>query len=508
MRDRIASAAVLAMSLLICLPFVHFVSWLGDEGVMLNAAQRMLRGEALYRDFFEFQFPLGFWLTAGWMRLCGQSLVAVRILAIITIVLSALFAYRMTRSLSQSPGAAAFLVLLWLLSSQGSWTVINHRWFALLFAVAGLDCAGATLAVTYRPSGWFWAGLLVAASVMTTPPPGLLAGLACLPLLIRRQRGWAELAAFVVGGLLVGILTLAGLVHTQTLRPMLVSGVGFLIHRYSDIQAVRFGYGMQTQSVPLALFFPLLLVLVVGTFLGEQRPWVTSISGRAALAWAAMGFAMCFPRADVAHIAFAVPLGCPLGALFCRRAIGWSRPARLATLLGAGGLLAVALGGYIDKVVDTMAQPTVALRPGTLRLGAGTSPAALLPLLEAIEAERSDAGFFYPYDAMLTYIAQRRHVAPVEYFTPGFTWPEQYRQSCEIVLKQADWVVLDREAMNPQVMGSWWPRIGNVNPPERVGFEAAIESSFDPVFRSKRFELRRRRHDTNLDRCRSIARGS
>src|SRR5437870_5405854 len=71
---------------LLCMPFIRAIFWLGDEGVLLHGADRMLRGSTLYVDFFEFLPPGGFVLTAAWFSLTGVSLLSARTLAILTIV--------------------------------------------------------------------------------------------------------------------------------------------------------------------------------------------------------------------------------------------------------------------------------------------------------------------------------------------------------------------------------------------------------------------------------------
>jgi hypothetical protein len=41
----------------LCVPLIRCVWLLGDEGVLLHGADRMLRGEKIYIDFFEFLPP-------------------------------------------------------------------------------------------------------------------------------------------------------------------------------------------------------------------------------------------------------------------------------------------------------------------------------------------------------------------------------------------------------------------------------------------------------------------
>src|SRR3954452_8340594 len=78
---RVRLAVVALLTAISCLPFLRSVFSLGDEGTLLQGADRLLRGEKLYRDFFEFLPPGGYILTAGWFRLTDVSLLSARVLA-------------------------------------------------------------------------------------------------------------------------------------------------------------------------------------------------------------------------------------------------------------------------------------------------------------------------------------------------------------------------------------------------------------------------------------------
>jgi len=49
----------------LCVPLIRYVWWLGDEGVLLHGAERMLRGEKIYIDFFQFLPPGGFMIMGS-----------------------------------------------------------------------------------------------------------------------------------------------------------------------------------------------------------------------------------------------------------------------------------------------------------------------------------------------------------------------------------------------------------------------------------------------------------
>ena len=77
----------------LCLPFVRSIFMLSDEGVLLHGAERLLRGERLYVDFFEFLPPGGFLIVAAWLGITGISMGSARLLAILTITGIACFTY-------------------------------------------------------------------------------------------------------------------------------------------------------------------------------------------------------------------------------------------------------------------------------------------------------------------------------------------------------------------------------------------------------------------------------
>src|SRR5215472_13091376 len=49
-----------------------------DEGITLQAAQRILEGQVLYRDFFSYFTPGSYYLTALLFKICGSSMLVAR----------------------------------------------------------------------------------------------------------------------------------------------------------------------------------------------------------------------------------------------------------------------------------------------------------------------------------------------------------------------------------------------------------------------------------------------
>ncbi len=119
---------IMVVGLVVCAPFFRYVGWLGDEGVLLHAAVRILGGEVLYRDVFGILPPGGYVIVVSWMKVFGAALASVRVLAVGVIVSIAALIYAAARLSSGNRPLAALVAIAWAVSSPGTLTVINHHW--------------------------------------------------------------------------------------------------------------------------------------------------------------------------------------------------------------------------------------------------------------------------------------------------------------------------------------------------------------------------------------------
>ena len=170
---------VVVAAMIFCLPFVRSIFFMGDEGVLLHGAERILRGKPFYVDFFEFLPPGGFVLTAAWLGLAGTSILSARLLAITTITAIACLIFLTCRQASKHSELSAIVAIGWLGMSQGFWTQLNHHWFTTLFSMIAFwaTLAGAEYSYRWlRPS--MVAGMAAGAAAMVTPTRGALAMMA------------------------------------------------------------------------------------------------------------------------------------------------------------------------------------------------------------------------------------------------------------------------------------------------------------------------------------------
>src|SRR5262249_61733064 len=68
-----------------------------DEGIILQGAERILRGEVLYRDFFSFFTPGSYYLLAAAFKAFGNSLITARTTLVVFGGVFAVVTYLLTR---------------------------------------------------------------------------------------------------------------------------------------------------------------------------------------------------------------------------------------------------------------------------------------------------------------------------------------------------------------------------------------------------------------------------
>jgi len=431
---------------MLCMPFARAIFWLGDEGVLLHGADRMVRGSTLYVDFFEFLPPGGFVLTAAWFSVTGVSLLSARTLAILIIVGIACFTFLACRQASRNAPLSGLLVIGWIMMSQGFWTEISHHWFTTLFAMVGAWAALAGL--EQRALRWpLIAGVAVGAAAMIVPTRGALAVLAALTAFLNLRQNRTGSITYVLGVALVPAGLVAYLVANHSLAAAFDDVIRFTATRYAAIQYVPFGSFGSVQNFPLIYLFPLAAVL---TLLVCARDWRAALRDRPLQLCAAFGlagFIGCYPRPDSSHIIFATPLAYPLLALCVSRLTPRWHPAfrsMFATLVivlhipSVLFFLWIAQHALRDEVVPTPRGDVKLVKKLVIQAG-------VREMLARIQATPPrDTFFFYPHMPMLPFLTEREHVAKYDIFQPGYTLPSQYRDACLSVMLTADWLIITR----------------------------------------------------------------
>jgi len=68
---------------------------------------------------------------------------------------------------------------------------------------------------------------------------------------------------------------------------------------------------------------------------------------------------------------------------------------------------------------------------------------------------------------MLPYLTARRHIGPLDVMVPGYTTAAQYHEVCARVVREAQWVVLDRSWSHPDVLRAIFPSMRDPDPPAK-----------------------------------------
>jgi len=156
-------------------------SYSGDEGVILNGAWNLYNGRLLYRDFFEFIPPGGFYLIFGVWKIFGASFAAAKIVSILIFSLGIWGLYKITGRLSNNK--FNWLVPLAFIIISEWWWMINHNTFnltcliwAAYFFIRGLD--------DLKKQNFIASGFLAGLAILFLQQKGLAAAAALFLFLI------------------------------------------------------------------------------------------------------------------------------------------------------------------------------------------------------------------------------------------------------------------------------------------------------------------------------------
>ena len=482
---RRAGLLVTLAAAIVCLPFTRSIWVFTDEGIWLHAARRMSEGQILYRDFFEFHPPLGFLIVYGWVSAFGVTLLAARLLFVLVIASTAGFAFAACREMSGRVGLSAFLVLFWVVASQGYWTQVNHHWLTSLFSVIVL---WALMPADGKPDRPALAGLAASAAALVTTQRGGLIVMASLVAVLQRRSAKA-LMWFLAGGaiLLAGVLIF--LWRQGSVEAAFEQVILYTAGHYSSIQWVPFGAFIHVQTAAIVAVFPLAACLLVtairrhGFALLRRRHWTTAILFFLS---ALLG---CFPRPDAVHISFGAVLALPLLAGLLDLLLPNGRSGLVLKRIAVAAMLTT-LVPLVGSAIEIVRAGSVESRAGTVSIVPRNGATEILDRLNHIPA--GDSVFFYPYDPLLPVLAGRRHPARLDLLVPQYSTVSQYYETCRDVMASAQWVVIDIEISKPSFYPKVFPAMGNPSPPEKMSFENALYQGFVDAGRFGDFHLLRR----------------
>lgn len=414
----------------------------GDEGLILDTANRMLHGETLYRDFFGLMSPGSYWLQLGAFHLFGVSHWAGRVPVIFDFALQCGFVFWLTARLAgRAAGLIAACLFFAFQAPPSDYLLSQHRMDSGALALASVAVC---LEGHARGRVWLWAaaGVLIGAASICTPSMALLAFVTCGWLCIGRERrqflfAWTGGLAAVLGATAIALVASGSFM-------LFIKQMIWLRRNYSGVNIMPYGAiiggyhavigtasGVQLAVRLFAILWhalPALLPPVTLVAWGLQmlrnrqaRSFALANDVPFLLAIVVALVASAFPRPDLAHLAFVAALPTALtGACIARYAPRVPAICLLA-ILAAWGSVSLA-----QVASDLRTEVAVATPVGTL-YSAPANAAELNRLLR--EVHPNDTLYVHPYNPMLYFLSQTKNPTRYAYLFPGMMTRDDERST-------------------------------------------------------------------------------
>jgi hypothetical protein len=480
------TAATFLLSIAYLLIFRRFTTMEPDEGIVLQGAQRILRGEVPYRDFFSFLTPGSFYLHALLFKIFGNSFLVPRTALAVFGGVFAATGYLLSRRVC-SRGIALVAVALLTLTTLPYRFLALHNWDSSLLACLAVYCA--VRMIESPRAGWGFAlASFTSLTVLFEQSKGAGLGLGlCLGFaslhLMRGYRlglnriGWASIAAGLSWPFL---LTLAYFTSQHALGTMLADWLWPLQH-YSAANHVPYGYANWTETSRHRMFetgplwlrvvmvfaisphflVPALPLVAVALFLYWARQSTRKKAPQRRLAYylvvagalSGLLLSIVVARADMIHFMYLQPLYILVLAWMLE---GRDIPGRIFKtihpILSAVLVLAF-LVFSIPLLLRTINPPfQVSTRRGTVTMPAHDTA------LEYLQAHVEPGGtvLVYPYLPLYYYLTATFSPTGFDFFQPGMN-PEEQGQIILRELASGRVHAVLFEPSFPEKIPSSWP---------------------------------------------------
>ena len=466
----------------LCL-FRRFTAIDPDEGIILQGAQRILRGEVLYRDFFSFITPGSYYLLALLSRIFGGSIGVARIALCFTGSICSLITYLLARRVCSRRTALLTAGIITITCLPFRFLVL-HNWDSTLWACAALYCAQR---LVERPNGiWaFGTGSFASLTFLfeQSKGAGLMLGLGIGLLAIYRfdrRKSFlrpTEILALAVGASWSFALTLAYFGFERSLSPMF-SDWFWPLHNYTTANRVPYGYQNWSESTILLLFGTGSITKKVVTALAVSPCFLIPALPLLATAWLLYKFIWRRPllkqsckyyllmnatiaglllsvvvvRADIVHFIYLEPIFClPLAWIFEGRDIpgqvfNASKPFLKAYIVLAFLILSMPL---LLRAIG--AREIITTRRGEITMARNDT--ALEYLQKRVNP--GETILVYPYRPIYYYLSATFSPGPYDYLQPGMHTNVQFEEMVSHLESTAVPIVLFEMNFADKIPASW-----------------------------------------------------
>ena len=452
----IALSLFVATCLFLCC-FYNYTNLNGDEGIVLQGAQRILDGQVLYRDFFAFYTPGSYYSTAMLFRLFGNSFLVARGGLVFCGGLFSVLLYLLARR--ACPRWSALLAVYTASLTCLPFRFLVTHWDSTLCAYLALYCA-----VLWMERGnWQWAfgtGLFAAFTCLFEQAKGfgvvigLLAGVVFVFMrtgfsggLIRKRALW-----FVAAGLAIPpAITVVYFAAHHGLSDMIRDCSWPLFH-YSTTNKTPYGYMVASSNgaelwksgwgsrILLLLFSGPFLIIPLLPFVGlavcgrfgfarssrmrVDRQWAYWVMISSVLSGLLISTILT-RRPDFTHLDYLAPLFyIVLAWVFA----GLPSKSRLWNAV----MPVVALYVFVSATVFGMAM-SVGSRGAHQRIetarGVIRTPQDISLQFVLSHVSPGEKMLVYPYEPLYYYLTGTRNPTRFDFLQPGMHTPDQFQQS-------------------------------------------------------------------------------
>ena len=426
----------------------------GSSGVFFDEAARVLAGQVMYRDFFEFVGPGVVYLHALVLLVAGPTIRAITLAMVLQGALLAVLVHVLATRVC-GPGwrllaPAAFAILVY-----APYVLGDHKWPALASAMAGL----VVLSRSPRTGGaTFMGGLLVGGTAVFTQDigAGVTAGVAAY-FILRRAEG-RHVMALILGAVAPLGLAFAYFAWKAGAQTVVYDWILYPLQRYPELNLSYMDLVPSLRTLPRELAQIALaaagVAAAVGALFDVQRTRPTRPDAEVAglLSAAGLGMALVMGHRGLYQMGLALQT-CLLLPVMARALERWRADAsRARRTLAAAAAVVVAAGlihGSLGLVV--WRQLFDAMTREEHRAGAVWTPSPM-PELSWIEAHTTpgEAAFLGPAKGGHHFLSRTRNVTFFPYMIEGQNTVEQGRRA-----------LAEIEAARPRV-AVWdqrpWPR--------------------------------------------------
>jgi len=454
-----------------------------DEGIVLQGAQRILRGEVLYRDFFSFFTPGSYYLLAALFKAFGNSLMVARTALVVFGGIFSVVTYLLARRVCQRSSAltaacvVSFTALPYRFMALHNWDSTLWACLAVYSCVRMIECR----AVTWAAATGTFTSLTFLFEQSKGGGLALGIGLGLLTILLMgRTQAFTKpsVVALLTGAAWPMITTIVWFYAKGSLQPMLSAWLWPLDH-YSLANRVAYGYQNWSDATrqsffggtaPDALFsfllvspllfvplLPLLAVALLGYWAIRMRHRTVSPEKGAyyvlvTSALTGLLVSVIIVRADNIHFMYLQPLfSVVLAWIFDGRDIPGQSFRRLKPLITAYLVTALFLMSAALLVRSVAGVSTVQTARGTIRVRGEDT------VVEYVRAHVSpgETLLVHPYLPLYYYLTGTFSPGRYEYLQPGLHTPEQFQEVVRTLSMGQVRTVLLELSFSEKIPTSW-----------------------------------------------------